>query len=243
MRTRLKMCGMFRREDLMTVNEICPDYCGFIVNFPKSHRSVDEDGLRSLTKLLDRKRIPAVGVFVDQDPEFILRLLREGVIDIAQLHGNESDEEVLKIREQSQKPVIKAFQLGKSVLTKAPAGSASEGEIPVIPAFEKEHNGELSAAIELLCRAKECPADFLLFDTGQGSGRAMDFHLFRCALDRVDFSRPFFLAGGLSAENMENAVELLQPYGVDLSSALETERRKDPGKMRQVAEVCSRIHR
>ena len=60
-KTKIKICGLRRREDILAVNEAKPDYCGFIVEFPKSFRSVTADEVRELVKNLSPE-IQPVGV-------------------------------------------------------------------------------------------------------------------------------------------------------------------------------------
>lgn len=89
----------------------------------------------------------------------------------------------------------------------------------------------------VLERALRSRADLLLLDGGKGSGE-------RFAWDLLEgFSRPYMLAGGLDCENVAAAVETLTPFGVDVSSALETEGQKDPEKMRAFAEAVRRADR
>ena len=78
---------------------------------------------------------------------------------------------------------------------------------------------------EDLARAKESAADYLLLDAGAGEGRTFDWSLLR------GFSRPYLLAGGLTPENVAVAVKALYPWGVDVSSGIETGGKKDPDKM------------
>ena len=85
--TKIKMCGLYREEDISFVNEIKPEYIGFVF-YKKSHRYVDFETAKSLKKKLDES-IKAVGVFVDEDISFIKELIKENVIDIVQLHGHE----------------------------------------------------------------------------------------------------------------------------------------------------------
>lgn len=85
---------------------------------------------------------------------------------------------------------------------------------------------------EDVLRAGRSPADFVLLDSGTGgTGTSFDWGLIR------GFSRPYFLAGGLDADTVSDAVRELQPYGVDVSSGIETDGVKDPEKMRQFVEM------
>ena len=97
-KTKIKMCGLRRPEDIEAVNELKPEYIGFVF-FPGSKRYVTPETAKALRAGLE-PGIKAVGVFVDGDPETVARLLEEGVIDIAQLHGQKTD-----------KPLIRAFRI------------------------------------------------------------------------------------------------------------------------------------
>ena len=106
--TKIKLCGLSRECDIEEANRLLPDYIGFVMLFEKSHRNITPEKAKKLKAMLD-KRIKAVGVFVDAPVYEVAALLNEGVIDIAQLHGNESEEYILKLREMTGRPVIKAF--------------------------------------------------------------------------------------------------------------------------------------
>lgn len=191
MRTKIKMCGLTRPEDIQAANEIMPEYIGFVFA-AKSSRYVSPETARGLKRLLSPE-ILAAGVFVREAPEVIVGLLNAGVIDMAQLHGGEPEEEIRRLRELTEKPVIKAFRI------------------------------ESGRDIEL---AQASSADYVLLDSGSGgTGTAFDWNLIQHA------ERPYFLAGGLTPENAARAVDLLHPYGVDVSSGIETDGKKDKRKM------------
>ena len=198
--TRIKLCGMRRAEDIAAVNELRPDYICFVVA-KKSRRCVDAETAAALKKLLS-PGIPAVGVFVDEDAEQVARLLEEGVIDLAQLHGHEDEKTVARLRQLTDRPIIQAFRV-----------------------FSAED----------IRKAERSPADLVLLDAGAGGGTAFDWELLRA------IRRPFFLAGGLDPENVGPAVAEFRPFGVDVSSGIETDGAKDPVKMRAfVAAVKAR---
>ena len=83
--------------------------------------------------------------------------------------------------------------------------------------------------------ADASPADMVVLDSGQGSGQVFDWSLLR------DFGRPYFLAGGLGPGNVVRAVKQLHPYGIDLSSGIETDGVKDKGKLSSVISSVRRI--
>ena len=102
MGTRMKFCGMRRREDIEAVNRIRPDYIGFICT-DRFWRYIPPEKAAELKAMLDPS-IRAVGVFVDEPYEKIADYLKKGIIDIVQLHGNESEYYIRKLRD------VMAFQ-------------------------------------------------------------------------------------------------------------------------------------
>lgn len=200
-RTKIKICGLKRQEDITYVNEAKPDYCGFIIEFPKSSRNVTGDQVRILIAELDKNIIP-VGVFVNAAPERVEELLLDGTIRIAQLHGQEDDDYIRRIQKNTGSQVIKAFSV------------------------------KAAQDIEL---ALKSPADYILLDQGGGgTGQTFDWSLI------PEIKRPFFLAGGLGADNLEQAVDTIRPYAVDLSSSVETDGVKDRSK---ILEAVSLVHK
>ncbi len=202
-RVRVKICGLYRACDVEYVNRWKPDYAGF-VHYPPSHRHVETEELRQLRALLSLQ-IPAVGVFVDEEPELVAQYLKEGLIQIAQLHGHEDEAYLERLRQLAPDCTIwKAFRIR----------SAQDLE-----------------------EAGKSIADRVLLDNGYGTGACFDWSLLQeCALER-----PFLLAGGLNAENVREAVERFHPWGVDVSSGAETEKRKDAEKIRRIIETVRRI--
>lgn len=107
--TKIKFCGLTRPCDIEAANAIKPDYIGFVFA-PNSKRRVSYKQAVDLKNLLS-KDIKAVGVFLNEDIEPVISLLNLGIIDAAQLHGNESDDYITRIQKETGKPVIKAFQI------------------------------------------------------------------------------------------------------------------------------------
>lgn len=91
---------------------------------------------------------------------------------------------------------------------------------PIIQAFRVREKADVE-------RALASTADMILLDAGQGSGECFDWSL----VEGVHARRPFILAGGLTPDNVAEAVRTLHPWGVDMSSGIETDRVKDPAKM------------
>jgi len=104
--TKVKVCGLSRPEDIAVANETMPDYIGFV--FAPSPRRIDAGTAANLKRLLDPK-ILTVGVFVNAPAGVIASLRAGGIIDLAQLHGDEDDEFIRHLRQSCDCPVIKAI--------------------------------------------------------------------------------------------------------------------------------------
>ena len=188
--TKIKLCGLTRPCDIEYVNELLPEYIGFVFA-PKSRRYISPEKAEVLREHLD-DRITPVGVFVDEKIEVIADLIKRKIIDIVQLHGNESEQYIEDLRRVIDCPVIKAFRI--------------ESEADIVS-------------------ANNSSADYVLLDSGGGTGKVFDHSLLK------DIARPYFLAGGLTPENVETAIKQLAPFAVDASSSLETDGFKDKIKM------------
>lgn len=104
---KIKICGIRRREDVMYLNETLPDFTGFV--FADTRRKVTPEQAADLRKLLDRN-IQAFGVFVNAPVDFVAELARDGVIDVIQLHGDETEEYITCLRKKTNVPIVKAVR-------------------------------------------------------------------------------------------------------------------------------------
>ena len=197
---KIKICGLKRLEDIEIANRYMPDYIGFV--FAESKRQVTHDLARKLKANLN-PNIKAVGVFVDADADEILELYRDEIIDMVQLHGSESEEFILYLKEKTNH------------------------ELKVIKAIEMYDGIDIT-------EYDDSKADYLLFDSGKGSGKTFDWNLIR-----KDLKKEFFIAGGLTSQNIKEAIMEFNPYAVDLSSSLEVNGFKDENKIREIMEVIS----
>ena len=221
-KTKIKFCGLTRPEDIETVNELRPEYVGFVF-WTRSKRNVTRQKALELRKAL-LPGIKAVGVFVDEEPEAVAELLSDGVIDIAQLHGNEDEKYIERLRELVRKEKIAASEDGVSEAVTESAKRIDEC-CAIIKAIVINSEDDIDMA-------KHCSADYLLLDSGKGTGATFNWELIKNA----KFGKPFFLAGGLDPENVTGALKVLSPYAVDVSSGIETDGVKDPEKMRIFAD-------
>lgn len=207
---KIKICGLKREEDVGYVNHCRPDYAGFV--FAGEKRRITPETAAALKKKLDPE-IKAVGVFVNAKPDLVEGLCRDGVIDLVQLHGEEDLDYIHKLRQKTRKKIIRAIRVRSE---------------------------------ETILEAAGLPVDYLLLDTYRegthgGSGAVFDWDMVVRARDRLARSGrrmpDYFLAGGLDAGNLEEAIRRLQPYAVDISSGVETAGYKDEAKIRQVLRI------
>lgn len=121
--TKIKFCGLTRTCDIEAVNELKPDYIGFVF-WQKSKRYITRSKAKELKAMLS-KDIKAVGVFVDEDISQVAELLKTGIIDIAQLHGSEDEAYIKELRNLTGKKIIKAFKItSEDDISKANESSA-----------------------------------------------------------------------------------------------------------------------
>ncbi|MBR3732337.1 MAG: phosphoribosylanthranilate isomerase [Spirochaetales bacterium] len=188
--TKMKLCGISRVQDAETANDIMPDYVGFVF-WSRSHRCIDIETAKLLRQTL-RPDIMTVGVFVNEKADMIAKLYRDGLINMAQLHGNEDEDYIKSLRRMADIPIIKAFRI--------------------------RSRADLDAA--------QCStADYILLDAGMGDGVTFDWEWLK------NFDRPYILAGGLDCQNVTEAINRLHPFGVDVSSGIETAGIEDKDKM------------
>ena len=151
---KIKICGLFRDEDIDYANQVRSDYVGFV--FAPSRRQISKEQAEKFKQQL-LPSIQTVGVFVNAPVEEVIAYLMDGIIDIAQLHGDETEEDIRYIKAVTKSQVIKAVKVHCSQ--------------------------EVEAWLD-------SEADYLLFDSGAGSGKIFDWQLLG------DVNRDFFLAGG-----------------------------------------------
>jgi phosphoribosylanthranilate isomerase len=202
-RMKIKICGLFRDEDIDYVNEARPDFIGFVL--AESRRKVSPAKAVRLRKRLAEGIVP-VGVFVNAPIADIIALYRDSVIAIAQLHGNE-DAQYIDI-------------------LKTETAAAGQKPIPVIKMI-------LTAELET---EKPVPqnADYYLIDSGAGSGKTFNWNILSVQSSRLH--KPVFLAGGISLENIVEAIAL-NPFAIDVSSGAEIDGVKDRKKIIQLTEI------
>ncbi|WP_169566576.1 phosphoribosylanthranilate isomerase [Sneathiella limimaris] len=211
-----KICGLNDPVSLKSALDAGAEYIG-VVFFPPSPRSLMPAEAKELFGDY-RGSAKLVGLFVDPDDELIRSALEAVPLDILQLHGNETPERVQEIRVKFGKPVMKAVKI------------ATRDDL-------------------LQAKAYESVSDMLLFDAKApksmkdalpgGNGLSFDWTM----LADLDTTCPWMLAGGLTADNVTDAVRISRAKAVDTSSGVETEPgRKDPTEVVRFLEVVHGIN-
>lgn len=212
--TGIKFCGIKTKEALNAAGRHGGDYVGLMM-WPKSPRAVSIEQARALS-LHRPGNLRLVGVFVNPADDELRKTLTDVPMDMIQLHGDEDPGRVAAIRTLTGLPVMKAIRI------------ATREDLFSVPSFE-------SVADWLLFDTKVDPK---LSDLPGGTGMSFDWHILK---DRT-FQKPWMLSGGLNAENVGQALSLLQPYAVDVSSGIEDSPGvKNIDKMKNFAVAVSTI--
>ncbi|GAB4262031.1 phosphoribosylanthranilate isomerase [Deferrisoma sp.] len=200
MRTRVKVCGLARRDDALLAADLGADALGFVFA-PGTKRPADPEVVARVVEELP-PFVTAVGVFRNQPADEVRGIVRACGLHLAQLHGREDADYVAGLGV----PVLKAVGV---------TGSES---------------------LETLARYPGCRA-FLLDAPGGGTGRTIDWGLAR---EAKRFGR-IVLAGGLTPENVAEAIRAVRPWAVDGASGTEARPGvKDPAKLRAFLEAVRR---
>ncbi len=204
MSTNIKICGITSLQDALAALEAGADYLGLIFA-QSSPRRVEESAAKEIIAGTER-RAKIVGVFKDQEIDFVSGLAQRLTLDYVQCHGKES---IYYVRQIPAK-AIKVLELqGLS---------------------QSDANGlEVSSAAEIW----KNNSAFLLFDRPKSVSDPVWYqHAVQELLAAQALSLPYFFAGGLSAENVGEVVAALHPYAVDVASSVESSPgKKDIAKM------------
>ncbi|MBE9639128.1 phosphoribosylanthranilate isomerase [Salipiger mangrovisoli] len=193
MEIHVKICGLRTPEDVAVVAEAGARYAGFVF-FPKSPRAVTVAQARSLA-LAAPVGLAKVALVVDAEEALLDEICATVPLDMLQLHGRETPARVAQIRARYGLPVMKAV------------GVASAADLPALEAYG-------AVCDQLLVDAK-APKDSVL---PGGNGLAFDWRLVAGRRWPV----PWMLAGGLTPQNVAEAVRLTGARQVDVSSGVES---------------------
>ncbi len=208
---RVKVCGLRSRADLEAAASAGASYGG-LVFFPPSPRHLSLDDARWIAG--DRPEgLPLVALTVNADDAQLEAILEAIPIDIFQLHGSESPERVASVRATFRRPVMKAV------------GVADEGDLDGLPDY--------ADVVDMLLIDARPPRGS---DLPGGNGIAFDWRL----IQGRHWPAPWLLAGGLTPENVAEAIRLTGAEQVDVSSGVERPRGlKDPARIAAFVKAAS----
>lgn len=218
MMVRVKICGIRSLEEALWAVEAGADALGFIL-VPHSKRYIDPKKLRQITAHLP-PLINKVGVFAGEPPNRVSEIIHYCSLDTIQLHGGEpaahySDIPAAKIKVISFDPQMMTHNSGHSI---SPRRSDES------PYWEVIHTEVSQGIIQGIL------LDSAVQGQSGGTGAPLPWNdlKFQATLSEIKNKNiPLILAGGLHSENVQEAIQITQPYGVDVSSGVEREGQKD----------------
>lgn len=209
--TKIKICGLTTKEQVEVTQELGADYIGFV--FAKSKRRIEPEQVAIITQDLSAN-IKKVGVFVSPSVIELENTIKIAKLDVIQLHG--------ELTEELQKILATSFFKDMGVET--------------IQAF----NGQKENLVELI---SESSADYILLDapaetTEYAGGNGFVFNWEETAKKIKKLTdKKIFIAGGLTSDNVKKAIQIFNPFAVDVSSGVETDGQKDSKKIKAFIEA------
>ena len=202
--TWVKICGITNLEDALVAVDAGADAVGFVF-YEKSPRYVTVEKAREIVTKLP-EGVEKVGVFVNQPEQGICSIAEEVGITAVQMHGDNEDPHVADLV-RKRRPATKVFA-AISMQHPNPGGCAMMWDPRAVDAF--------------------------LMDSGNGgTGNTFEWNAAMPLLNDIKRLRPIVLAGGLHSMNVGDAIKMLWPWGVDVSSGVEARPgKKDPEKVR-----------
>ncbi len=209
--TKIKICGLSRVEDALLASEVGSDFVGMV--FAPGKRQVSPQKALSIVEAMHglRPRPAVVGVFVNLTAPELNRIAGYCQLDWVQLSGDENWQYCQEI----ERPTIKVIHI-----------SPDKGSPTILADLETGY--QLSKAKTLVCLL-----DSRVGDAYGGTGQAFNWQLAKEITDRF----PVIIAGGLTPTNVGKLVKQAQPWGVDVSTGVETNGKKDAAKIRAFVEA------
>ena len=226
---KVKMCGISKVETIPAIIDAKPDYMGLV--FAPSKRQVTVEQAKTLVEELYKKNVVGNNSEAEQtEPVTSLDTASSETIKTVGVFVNETIENLLKIAEEIKLDVIQLH------------GDEDESFIQIL---KEQSNVEVWKAVQVRSAADaekwiDSSADMLLFDAYHkdergGTGEVFDWS----SLD--EFERPFMLAGGIDSTNVARAIRTVRPYGIDISSGIETNGVKDDEKIKAFTNIVRTI--
>ena len=205
---KVKICGIRALDDALVAAEAGADFIGMVF-VPERHRRITPKEAKAIVDGVRNSGGPVpriVGLFADQSVAEVAGVVRSCGLDLAQLCGQET----VEFAGQVGCDVIKVVHVAESATASDDAGTG---------ALVKEFSG-VGHLVTL---------DRYVEGIQGGTGKGFDWDV-AAALSQA--GHPFLLAGGLTPENVSDAITMVKPWGVDVSSGVETDGKKDHAKVR-----------
>ena len=226
---KVKMCGISKVETIPAIVDAKPDYMGLV--FAPSKRQVTVEQAKTLVEELHKQYAVRYNSEAEQTESVTsLDTASSETIKTVGVFVNETVENLLKIAEEVKLDVIQLH------------GDEDESFIQIL---KEQSNVEVWKAVQVRSAADaekwiDSSADMLLFDAYHkdergGTGEVFDWS----SLD--EFERPFMLAGGIDSTNVARAIRTVRPYGLDISSGIETNGVKDDEKIKAFTNIVRTV--
>ncbi|MDD5686944.1 MAG: phosphoribosylanthranilate isomerase [Elusimicrobia bacterium] len=220
--TKIKICGVTNDKDALWAANMGVDFIG--LNFYKnSPRKISISMAAKIASSLP-EFVKLVGVFVDEEIETVLKVVKKAKLRLVQLHGSETPEYCSELKEK--------------IVSSVPANILWEDKMQIIKAFRIGDN------LQTEQMANYQNVDYFLLDTFiesvlGGTGQTFNWDL---AVEIKKLGKPVFLSGGLTPENVSDAIKKVEPYAVDVCSGVErTPTRKDYDKVLAFVKAVKKI--
>ena len=206
----VKICGLKKVEDIQLSIEKGASAIGFIYNVPQSPRNLEKDELMNLLKVIP-KNINAVVIFRANSADEVKEIMNDLDVNYYQVHCNFNIRDLDRFSSVLKKKLIIALKANQ--------------------AKKEDVINKINLSFDQFFA--------FLIDNSEGSGTELDYDLILEIRRRTSGSK-IILAGGINTNNVELLIKDIRPYGIDVSSSLESERGvKDPQKIKEFLEIVN----
>ncbi len=199
----VKICGLKQYEHVALCSEYGADAVGFIYNVPESPRNLQTMELKALLEKI-KKKISTVIVLKPLSIQELEEIVNEFCASYFQIHINFEVSELEVLSKEHKQMIILALKVNQA---------------------------NKKSVIQLINNFYDQFFAFLI-DNSEGQGNELDLEIFQEILKEISAPK-IIVAGGISIENVEEVIDVLKPYGIDINSSLESgEGVKDPNRIK-----------